>query len=157
MIISPAMWREFIKPQLKRVFDIGKEAGLYLAYHCCGALRPIIPDLIEIGLDVLNPVQSLCPGMDPLDLKKDFGNDLAFMGGLDTQELLPHGTAAEVKKGTAALVEGMSADGGGFILAATHTLPPETPLDNIFALYEEIGISREEILDRAADFRKEKR
>ena len=63
-----------------------------MAYHCCGALRPIIPDLIEIGLDVLNPVQCNCPGMDPLELKREFGATLAFMGGVDTQDVLPNGT-----------------------------------------------------------------
>jgi len=133
---------------------VGKAHGLPVAYHSCGAVRPIIPGLIEIGVDVLNPVQCKCPGMDPIDLKREFGSDLAFMGGVDTQELLPQGTAAEVRNATARLIEGMTSDGGGYILAASHTVPPDTPVDNIFAMYEAAGVSRQEIFDHAAQIRK---
>ena len=165
LIMSPECWRERIKPQLKRVVGVGRVHGLPVAYHCCGALRPIIPDLIEIGITVLNPVQCNCPGMDPLDLKREFGRDLTFMGGVDTQGLLPTGTPDEVRRATARLIEGMtaagpasaagaaSADGGGYILAASHTIPPETPDDNIFAMYAEAGITKDEIFDRAAEIR----
>jgi uroporphyrinogen decarboxylase len=153
MIMSPQSWRERIRPLLARIFDVGRSRGLWVAYHSCGAIRPIIPDLIEIGLDVLNPVQCNCPGMDPLALKSAFGSELAFMGGVDTQGVLPHGTADEVRRATASLIEGMTADGGGYILAASHTVPPETPTENIFAMYDVAGISREEVFDRAADIR----
>ena len=153
MMISPKTWRALIKPDLQRVFGVGKSRSLWVAYHCCGGLRPIIPDLIEMGLDVLNPVQGNCPGMDPLELKREFGNRLAFMGGLDTQELLPHASPYEVRRATAALLEGMTADGGGYILAASHTIPPETPDENIFSMYAEAGISRVEIFDHAAQIR----
>ena len=104
-------------------------------------------------MDVLNPIQCNCPGMDPIELKAEFGSDIAFMGGVDTQDLLPNGTAADVAHATRRLVEGMTADGGGYILAASHAVPPETPLENIFAMYEAAGVSREEILDRAAGIR----
>jgi uroporphyrinogen decarboxylase len=154
MIMSPKMWRVLIKPHLARVFAIGKKRGLPVAYHCCGALRSIIPDLIEMGMDVLNPVQGNCPGMAPINLKKDFGDKLAFMGGVDTQELLPHASVTEVRRATAELLQGMTVGGGGYILAASHTIPPETPDENIFAMYAEAGISREEIFDRAAQIRK---
>jgi uroporphyrinogen decarboxylase len=154
LMMSPAMWREQIKPQLQRVFDVGKGAGLWLAHHCCGSLRPIIPDLIEMGLNVLNPVQCNCPGMDPLDLKREFGSKLAFMGGVDTVDLLPNATVAEVRRSTARLLEGMTSDGGGYILAASHTIPPETPDENIFALFAEAGVSRQQIFDRAGDIRR---
>lgn len=153
MMMSPRTWRELIKPHLARVFAIGKAHGLWVAYHCCGALRPIIPDLIEIGMDVLNPVQGNCPGMDPFELKREFGQQLAFMGGLDTQHMLPYGSVSEVRHETSRLLEGMTAGGGGYILAASHTIPPETPDDNIFAMYSQAGISKEEIFDRAADIR----
>ena len=127
-----------------------------MAHHCCGALRSIIPDLIEMGLDVLNPVQCDCVGMNPTELKKEFGNDLAFMGGVDTIELLPNASSDKVFKETKELIETMTADGGGYILAASHTIPPETPLENIFALYEAAGITKEQISDGAADVRKRK-
>ena len=153
MMMSPATWKRLVKPHLKTVFDVGKKYGLPVAYHCCGALRSIIPGLIEIGLDVLNPVQSNCPGMDPLDLKREYGAAIAFMGGVDTQGLLPNGSADEVRRETERLIGGMTADGGGYILAASHTISPETPDANIFAMYGAAGISREEIFDRAAGIR----
>ncbi|MDP6126399.1 MAG: uroporphyrinogen decarboxylase family protein, partial [Candidatus Latescibacteria bacterium] len=83
----------------------------------------------------------------------EYGSDLSFMGGVDTQGVLPHGSADEVKRATALLVEEMTSDGGGYILAASHTIPPETPDENIFAMYDAAGISDEEIYDRAADVR----
>ena len=154
MLMSPETWRALVKPHLQRAFDVGKAHGLWVAYHCCGALRPIIGDLIEMGLDVLNPIQCNCPGMDALELKREFGAKLSFMGGVDTQGLLPNGTADEVRRATRRLIDGMSSGGGGYILAASHTIPPETPVDNIFALYAEAGLSREEIFDRAAAARR---
>jgi uroporphyrinogen decarboxylase len=132
---------------------VGKSKDIWIAHHCCGALRPIIPDLVEIGLNVLNPIQAGCPGMDPLELKREFGDVLSFMGGVDTQNLLLVASAKEVQKKTEKLIQGMTAGGGGYILAASHTIPPETPDQNIFALYEAAGIGREEIFDRAADIR----
>jgi uroporphyrinogen decarboxylase len=153
MMIGPRAWRALVKPHLARVFEVGRKRGLPVAYHCCGALRPIIGDLVEIGLDVLNPVQCNCPGMDALELKREFGSQIAFMGGVDTQYLLPNGTPSEVRHATAALLDGMTADGGGYILAASHTISPETPDENIFAMYEVAGIARAEIYDRAASIR----
>ncbi len=149
MIMSPQTWRDMVKPHLAEIFDISKSRGMWTAYHSCGSIRPIIPDLIEMGLDVLNPIQCNCPGMDPFDLKKEFGKRIAFMGGVDTQELLPLGTADEVYRATVKLVEEMTRDGGGYILAASHAVPPETPVENIWAMYQAAGISKEEIFDRA--------
>lgn len=154
MLMSPRSWRDEIKPQLARVAQVGKTHNLPVAYHCCGALRPIIGDLIEIGIDVLNPIQCNCPGMDPFELKREFGSRLAFMGGVDTQGVLPSGSAGDVRRATARLIEEMTADGGGYILAASHTIPPETPADNIFAMYEVAGLDREAIFDRAAAIRR---
>lgn len=153
MIMSPKNWRELIRPQLAEILEVAKSRGLWTAYHSCGSIRPIIGDLIEIGLDVLNPIQCNCPGMDPLELKREFGENLAFMGGVDTQELLPHGTAEQVYSQTKQLLDGMTDGGGGYILAASHLIPPETPLSNIFAMYRAAGVSPEQIHDRAADLR----
>ena len=89
LMMSPSTWRKMIKPHLKRAFDVGKAHGLAVAYHCCGALRPIIADLVEMGLDVLNPIQCNCPGMNAAELKRDFGSVLTFMGGVDTQGSCP--------------------------------------------------------------------
>lgn len=153
MLMNPDTWRRMIKPLLKQNAGVGKRHGLYVAFHSCGAIRPIIEDLIEVGVDVINPIQCNCPGMSPLELKKEFGHNLAFMGGVDTQGVLPNGTSDDVRRATAELLEGMTTDGGGYILAASHTVPPETPDDNIFAMYDEAGITEEEILDRAAQIR----
>ena len=100
-MMSPRAWRELIKPQLARIFAVGKQRGLLVAYHCCGALRPIIRDLIEIGLDVLNPMQCNCPGMDPLELKREFGDRLGVhgRGGHAGRAALRHGD--EVRRATA--------------------------------------------------------
>lgn len=154
MIISPECWRRQIGPHLAPVVAVGKSRGLWVAFHSCGAVRPIIADLIAMGVDVLNPVQGNCPGMNPLELKSEFGRQLAFMGGVDNQELLPRGSAAAVRREIARLLEGMTAGGGGYILAASHTVPPETPQENIFAMYEAAGISRQEIFDKAAGIRR---
>ncbi len=153
LMMSPATWRALVKPSLQLSFDVGKKHGLPIAYHCCGALRPIIPDLIEMGLTVLNPIQCNCPGMDAAELKRDFGSDLTFMGGVDTQELLPNATPDGVRRATRALIDVMTSDGGGYILAASHTVPPETPFGNVFAMYHEAGITREEVFDRASKIR----
>jgi uroporphyrinogen decarboxylase len=153
LMMSPGTWRRMIKPHLKRAFDVGKAHGLVVAYHCCGALRPIIADLVEMGLDVLNPIQCNCPGMNAAELKRDFGSVVTFMGGVDTQGVLPNGTVDEVHRATRELIDVMTGDGGGYILAASHTIPPETPIENIFAMYHEAGVTRDEACDRAADIR----
>jgi len=95
--------------------------------------------------------------MAPLELKREFGKALSFMGGVDTQGVLLHGSVEDVRRATAQLIEGMTTDGGGYILAASHTVPPETPDKNIFAMYSEAGIRKEEVLDRAADIREQLR
>lgn len=150
MIVSPRSWRDMIRPLLADIVAVGKSEGLWVAFHSCGSIRPIIPDLIDIGIDVLNPIQCNCPGMDPLELKAEFGGELTFFGGIDTQYLLPYATADEVYRATTRLLEGMMRDGGGYILGASHAIPPETPLENIFAMYAAAGVGREEISDRAA-------
>ncbi len=155
MMMSPKLWREMVKPHLKRVADVGLSRGLPVAYHCCGALAPILPDLTEIGISILNPIQCNCPGNEPARLKQEFGKAFTFMGGIDTVDLLPRASAEEVFQTTKNLIETLTVDGGGFILAASHTVPPETPDANIFAMYEAAGISREAIFDRASGIRRE--
>ena len=155
LIMNPKIWRQFMKPRLMKIFDVGKKHNLYVAYHACGAIREIIPDLIEMGMDVLNPIQANCPGMDPIELKREFGKYISFMGGVDTVELLPRATAETIFRETKNLIEKMTEDGGGYILSASHTVPPETPLENIFAMYKAAGLSKEEIFDRASELRQD--
>lgn len=152
LMFSPKTWRAMVKPALQRVFAVGKAHNSWVAYHCCGALRPILPDLVEMGMDVLNPIQVNCPGMDIFELKREFGKSISFMGGLDTQYLIPNGSTTDVRRAVRRLLDEVAYD-GGYILAASHTIPPETPDANIFALLDEAGVSREEIFDQAAGLR----
>jgi uroporphyrinogen decarboxylase len=135
--MSPATWRRFMKPNLKRFVDLGKGAGLKVMLHSCGGIRQIIPDLIEIGIDALNPVQVMAAGMEPSALKRDFGDRICFHGAIDHQHVLPNGTPEEVRAEVRRIVDIM-APGGGYCLAPSHDLLlAEFPLENIVAMYDE--------------------
>jgi uroporphyrinogen decarboxylase len=109
--------------------------GVAVRYHSCGGIRPIIADLIEIGVDVLNPVQTAARGMEPEGLKRDFGDRLSFNGGIDTQGLLPHATAGQVRAETRRLIDTLGR-GGGLILAPSHVYQADVPVENVVAVYE---------------------
>ena len=149
LLFHPQSWRELVRPGLAELARRSHQYGMPVAYHSCGAIHAIIGDLIELGIDVLNPLQCSCPEMESVRLHREFGAELTFMGGVDTQRLLPCGEAAEVYDKTAELIDTMLADHGSYILAASHTVPPETPLDNIFAMYAAAGLTKEQILHNA--------
>jgi uroporphyrinogen decarboxylase len=134
MLLAPRVWREFIKERYARLIAAFKRQNpaLKIAYHCDGYIEPIIPDLIEIGLDVLNPVQPL--SMDPADLKRRFGRNLAFWGTVDVQHTFPFGTPADVIAEVRRRIETVG-PGGGLILCSAHRVQPGTPLANIRAYY----------------------
>lgn len=135
-LFSPEIYRQLIKPRQKRLIEsLKKHSPAKILYHSCGAVRPLIPDLIEIGIDALNPVQVSAKGMDSLELKKEFGRDLTFWGGIDTQHVLPFVTAEGVKEEVKKRIADF-APGGGFVLAATHDIRPEVPPQNIIAMLE---------------------
>ncbi|MEM3607099.1 MAG: uroporphyrinogen decarboxylase family protein [Candidatus Bathyarchaeia archaeon] len=137
MMISPEVWREYLKQRYKMIFNEFKELNpeIKIAYHSDGAIEPIIPDLIEIGLDVLNPVQPKAKGMNPKELKRKYGSKLTFWGAIDVQWTMPFGTpkdvALEVKERIKTL-----APGGGFIISPSHNIQPDTPIENILAFYQ---------------------
>ena len=135
MMMSPATWREWLKPRLARIFAAAKEANpdTFLFYHSDGYIEPIIPDLIEIGLEVLNPVQPEC--MDPAKLKREYGDRLAFWGTVGTQTTMPFGTPEQVKQVVTERIATVGR-GGGLLLAPTHVLEPEVPWENILAFIE---------------------
>ncbi len=139
MLISPDMWRAEIKPMVARMWKGIKEHNpkAIIAHHSCGAIAPIIPDLIEMGLDILNPIQPNVPGMDPARLKHDFGATLSFLGGIDTQRLLREGSPEEVRK-TAEETIGLF--GTGYILSPAHRLH-DAPFENVRALFHAAGRS----------------
>jgi len=108
-----------------------------IAWHSCGSILPIIPDFIELGLDILNPIQPLAKDMSPELLKKEFGQDLVFFGGIDVQELLPFKTTEEIKSEIFRRCS-ILGKGGGFIAAPAHNIQPDTPVENVIAMYEAI-------------------
>jgi uroporphyrinogen decarboxylase len=135
LFMSPVMWREYIKPRMARFCRLIHDHGLFVRYHCCGSCYAIIPDLIEIGVDILNPIQPLATNMDPVRLKREFGKHLCFHGGIDIQELLPRADARTVREAVRRLVSIMG-DGGGYILGGSHTLQADIPVENVLALLE---------------------
>ncbi|MGC8874540.1 MAG: uroporphyrinogen decarboxylase family protein, partial [Chloroflexia bacterium] len=137
MLISPRMWRRFLKPRMATFIATlkGIRPEVKVAYHSDGYIYPIIPDLIEIGLDVLNPVQPRC--MDPEQLKKEFGTRLSFWGSLDEQHTLPFGTPEDVKAEVLARLKTLG-KGGGLILGPTHHVQLDTPLENFWAMVHTI-------------------
>jgi uroporphyrinogen decarboxylase len=143
-LIDPDQFRKYYKPHFVRVLKFIKEKApnVKLLFHSCGNVRPIIPDFIEMGVDLLNPVHIKATGMEPVQLKKDFGKDIVFWGGgVDTQHVLPNGTTKQVKDDVKRNIEAL-APGGGFVFATVHNIQAEVPPQNIMAMIEalrEIG------------------
>jgi uroporphyrinogen decarboxylase len=133
MLISPAAWRCFVKPRLARIFATAKQAGRIVFLHSCGNVRAVVPDLVELGLDVLHPIQP--EALDVVELKREFGGELTFCGGLGTQNLLAHAGPAEVRDEVLRLKQVLGA-GGGYILEPGITIQADVPLENMLALIE---------------------
>ena len=137
MIISLPHWREFCKPHVERFLKLGRQAGLKTMFHSCGAVRKMIPDVIELGLDALNPVQVRARGMDLRELKTEFGTRMAFHGGFDHQQVLPFGSEPDVRAEVHRIIDIM-APGGGYCLAPSHDLMLDNfPPQNVIAMYDE--------------------
>ncbi len=139
MLIDPEQWREIFKPRMKYMFEEFRKVNpnIKIAWHTCGSVIPIIPDLIEIGLDILNPLQPLAKDMTPEFLKKEFGKDLIFFGGIDVQELMPNGTPQQIKDEVKRRVE-ILGKGGGYILAPAHNIQDDTSIENVLAFFEAV-------------------
>jgi uroporphyrinogen decarboxylase len=135
MLLSPKHWRKFFKPAWARLFSIAKGYGYKVMFHSCGSLYPIIPDLIEIGLDILYPLQPLAKSMEICQLQKQFGCSLAFYGAIDVQEFLPFASQEEVEK-EVSRVANIFRDSGGYILSTSHVIMDDVPEHNVYALYE---------------------
>ena len=134
-LISVAMFREFIVPYLKRLVGLCRSAGVKFMAHSCGAIRAFIPDLIAMGVDVLDPIQVTAEGLEPAGLKHDFGGKIAFHGGISTQTTLPFGSPSDVRAAVADRIATLGA-GGGYILASSHDISADTPPENIVAMYD---------------------
>ena len=137
MLISPKMWRQFLKPRMAKIISEIKSLNpqLKVAYHTDGNIAPIIPELIEIGLDVLNPIQPA--SMDPEQLKKAFGDQLCFWGTIDEQHTLPFGEPSDVQAEVHQRLETVGQD-GGLILSPTHHVQLDTPLENFWMMVNTI-------------------
>jgi uroporphyrinogen decarboxylase len=139
MIMDPGLWRKVFKPRIKWMFNEFRKVnpGIKLAWHSCGSIPEIIPDFIEIGLDILNPIQPRAKGMEPEFLKKEYGNDLVLFGGIDLQQLLPYNSPGNIKQQVKRICK-ILGKGGGYIMAPAHNIQPDTPVENVLALFEAV-------------------
>ena len=134
LMISPTQIHTFLLPRMKRMMELAHQAGAFVFHHNDGAVRRILPDMIEAGIDVLNPVQWRTKGMDRAALKRDFGDQIVFHGAMDNQYTLPFGTVEEVRQEVLDNLAILGA-GGGYILAPCHNLQAITPVENVVAMY----------------------
>lgn len=135
LLMKPDTYREIIKPHQKRVFDVIHKYGKKVMYHSCGAVAPMIPDLIDAGVDILEALQFSAKGMDPRELKDKYGDKLCFHGGINVQTTLPYGTVEDVIKEVEERIEILGKN-GGYILAPSHAIQAGTPPENIIAMME---------------------
>lgn len=141
LLFSPEHIREFLFPRMKKIVDFAHGAGGYVFHHDDGSIWRIIPDLIDLDIDILNPIQWRLKGMAREDLKREFGDKLIFHGGVDNQHTMPFGSVDDVRKEVTDNIK-ILGKGGGYILAPCHNIQPNTPIENILALYDtgyEIG------------------
>jgi uroporphyrinogen decarboxylase len=137
--MSPDTYRRVIKPYHKKIFDyIHSLADIKIMLHSCGAVADVIGDLIEAGVDILNPVQVRAVGMEPECLKAEFGGRIAFWGAVDEQSLLPYGAEGEVRAEVSRLIKTLGV-GGGYVLGPGHNLQQDTPCENVAAIYRAAG------------------
>lgn len=136
-MFNPEVYRKFMKPRYKKSIEMIKKKApqAKVMLHCDGAIRKFLPDLIETGFEVLNPIEWHLPGMDPVGLKRDFGNDLVFNGGVDVKHVLTEGTVEDVRREVRLRIEQMG-HGGGYILAPAHNFTNDMPLQNLLAFFE---------------------
>jgi len=133
--IRPSIYRSLIKPRHRKLFKfIKSKADVKLCYHSCGSVVPFIDDLVEMGVDILTPVQVSAANMDTKRLKSDFGDRISFLGGVDTQRVMPFGTVDDVKNEVKRRIEDL-APVGGYILGAVHNIQPEVQPENILAMF----------------------
>jgi uroporphyrinogen decarboxylase len=137
--ISPKTYREIFKPRHKAIYDyIRKNSNVHIFLHSCGSISELLPDLIDIGVEIINPVQTSANGMEPEWLKKEFGKDITFWGGgCDTQQVLPYGTPQEIDQHVKERIEIFASD-GGFVFAQIHNIVSNVPPENIVTMYEAV-------------------
>ncbi len=135
LLVSRQMWAEHIRPYHTRLLDAAKVLGLETMYHTDGAVEPLIEDFIDMGVDLLSPIQPEVAGLDPDSLKKKYGARLSFHGGVSVAELLPRGTPADVRRGVGRIARTLG-QGGGYVMASSHHIQADTPVANVLAMYD---------------------
>jgi len=137
-LISPRLYRRLIKPRHRELYDfIHSRTEAKIMHHTCGSVFPFVQDLIDVGVDILNPIQTSARGMDPVALKREFGERLVFHGGIDVQQILPFATPERVREEVRHIVTTLG-QGGGYIFAPSHNIQADVPPENIVAMYEAI-------------------
>jgi uroporphyrinogen decarboxylase len=146
-MVDLGRYRRLFKPRHRQMIDLLKsKSGARVLYHCCGAVKSLIPEFVDIGVDALNPVQVSSAGMDDTAaLKAEFGQHICFWGGIDTQRVLPRGTPDEVRAEVRRRIDDL-APGGGFVLAAVHNIQEDVPAENIVAMVDAVVEFEEEPL-----------
>lgn len=135
LLISADMWHEFFYDPIRELTSLAHSYGLKVMMHSCGAIAEIIPSLIDAGVDILDPIQTTAKDMDPEKLAKDFGGQIVFHGGIDTQQILPYGTSEEVEAHVSGIIRELGSK-GGYIFAPSQILGPDIPMENIVAMYK---------------------
>lgn len=136
MMFDVELWRKFFKKPLRKLCNLIKSYGVLIGFHSCGSIIKIIPDLIELGVDMIFPVQPRAKGMDLKELKKEYGKDLTFYGAIDVQETLPYGTEAQVREEVRKAIR-ILGENGGYILSSSHTILRDVPIENVLAMLDE--------------------
>jgi uroporphyrinogen decarboxylase len=135
MLFSPDMWREFFYEPITELCNLAHSYGLKVMMHSCGSIIPIISELIEAGVDILDPIQVTASGMAPERLAREFGDKITFHGGIDTQRILPFGTVDQVTEHCHEVIGHLSSK-GGYIASGSQILGSDIPIDNILTMYE---------------------
>ena len=135
-LISPDVFHEFYQDPMQKAMDLAKRYGIKVFHHDDGDLRGLLPDLVKMGIDVLNPIQYKCGNWDLRALKAEYGDRVCFHSGVDNQDVLPFGSPDDVKAEVKKLVETLGGDGTGYIVCPSHNIQPNTPVENVVALYE---------------------
>ncbi len=138
IMMSPNSWRRHLQPRLRRWCELVHHYGYKVFYHSDGGFAPVMKELLDCGVDVLNPIQHVCPGMEMKALKRDFGQQVVFHGGVDNQHALPFGTVEEVVKETLLCLESLGAGREGYICCSCHNVQAGTPLENILAMVDTV-------------------
>lgn len=136
LMMSPEHWRKYLKPTYRRIFDLAKSYGVKIWFHCCGMFRSVLPDLIDIGMDLWETVQVHLPGNEPEVLKREYGQDITFFGAINTQQTLPFGTPDDVRSEVRERVRVLG-KGGGYICGPDHSILPDVPIENVIAMLDE--------------------